>query len=162
MKIVLKLVDYNSQSQGKDLIGLMSEYAKDPMGGRRDLSDDVKKNLVATLAKVAGAFSVIAYEDEKPVGLINCFEGFSTFNCRPLINIHDVIVSSDYRGQGISVLMLKKVEQIAIKRGCCKLTLEVLEKNRPAQTSYRKFEFSAYELHPEMGRALFWEKKLKP
>ena len=56
--------------------------------------------------------------------------------------------------------MLEKVEQIAIERGCCKLTLEVLEGNQAAQNSYQKFGFSAYELDPEMGRALFWDKKL--
>ncbi len=45
-------------------------------------------------------------------------------------------------------------------RDCCKLTLEVLEGNHIAQAAYTKFGFSGYELDPEMGRALFWEKKL--
>ena len=160
MNIKTCIVDYTNQKHGHDIIELMSEYAQDPMGGKKDLSGDVKKNLVASLAKISSAFSVIAYVDEKPAGLINCFEGFSTFNCMPLVNIHDVIVSSNFRGQGISALMLEKVEQIAIERGCCKLTLEVLEGNRAAQSSYQKFGFSAYELDPEMGRALFWDKKL--
>ncbi len=160
MTIKIIPVDYTNQRHGQEIIELMSEYAQDPMGGEKDLSNEVKQNLVASLAKIPKAFSVIAYVDEQPAGLINCFEGFSTFVCQPLINIHDVIVSSDYRGQGISSLMLEKVEQIAIERGCCKLTLEVLEGNKTAQNSYQKFGFSAYELDPEVGRALFWEKKL--
>lgn len=160
MNIKSCLVDYMNQKQGREIIDLMSEYAQDPMGGKKDLSDDVKQNLVQSLAEISGAFSVIAYINEKPAGLINCFEGFSTFNCQRLINIHDVIVSSDYRGHGVSSRMLEKVEQIATERGCCKLTLEVLEGNMAAQHSYQKLGFSAYELDPEMGRAHFWEKKL--
>ncbi len=160
MKITTCLADYQNQQHGSDIIALMTEYAKDPMGGQQDLSDTVKSQLVENLARIPGAVTVMAYDEERPVGLINCFEGFSTFNCQPLLNIHDVIVTKDYRGQGISHRMLEMIEQIAINRGCCKLTLEVLEGNQTAQHAYQKFGFSAYELDPEMGKALFWEKML--
>ena len=56
--------------------------------------------------------------------------------------------------------MLTQVEDIARQRGCCKLTLEVLEGNKAAQRSYRGFGFEGYQLVPEMGRAMFWEKPL--
>ncbi len=56
--------------------------------------------------------------------------------------------------------MLSTVEQIAQDKGCCKLTLEVLEANQPAQQAYTKFGFSGYELDPRAGKALFWEKLL--
>ena len=78
MNIKTCIVDYTNQKHRHDIIELMSEYVQDPMGGKKDLSGDVKKNLVASLAKIPSAFSVIAYIDEKPAGLINCFEGFST------------------------------------------------------------------------------------
>jgi ribosomal protein S18 acetylase RimI-like enzyme len=103
---------------------------------------------------------VICYVDSEPAGLINCFEAFSSFQCKPLINIHDVIVSANFRGLGISQLMMKKVEEMARNRSCCKITLEVLEGNEVAKSSYKKFGFSGYELNPRMGRALFWEKSI--
>ncbi|AIE76231.1 Histone acetyltransferase HPA2-related acetyltransferase (plasmid) [Synechocystis sp. PCC 6714] len=56
--------------------------------------------------------------------------------------------------------MLQKAENIAVNLGCCKLTLEVLEGNYAAQSAYKAFGFSGYELNPKMGKALFWEKKL--
>lgn len=37
----------------------------------------------------------------------NCFESFSTFACKPLINIHDFIVLEKYKGNGISQKILK-------------------------------------------------------
>ena len=61
---------------------------------------------------------------------------------------------------GISQLMMKEVEEIAKNKGCCKITLEVLEGNEVAQRSYKKFGFAGYELNPLMGKALFWEKPI--
>ncbi|MEX5689713.1 GNAT family N-acetyltransferase, partial [Pseudomonas silesiensis] len=52
------------------------------------------------------------------------------------------------------------VEEIARQRGCCKLTLEVLEGNEVAQGAYRKLGFDNYQLSPETGRAMFWQKAL--
>jgi ribosomal protein S18 acetylase RimI-like enzyme len=102
----------------------------------------------------------MCYVDRKPAGLVNCFEAFSTFKCKPIINIHDVTVNSDYRGLGISIKMLNKVEQIALEKGCCKLTLEVLEGNTVAKKAYTKFGFAGYKLDPGHGKAEFWEKAI--
>jgi GNAT superfamily N-acetyltransferase len=142
------------------IIKLMDEYARDPMGGGSGLSNYAKANLIAELAIRKTARVIIAFVENNPVGLVTCLEGFSTFACQPLLNIHDVIVSAPYRGKGLSKLMLQAAEQIAIDLGCCKLTLEVLEHNYIAQKAYRSFGFNGYELNPEMGKALFWEKKL--
>ncbi len=89
---------------------------------------------------------------------VNCFEAFSTFKCKPLINIHDVVVVNEFRGLDLSQQMLSKVEEIAKLKGCCKITLEVLEGNKVAQKSYIKFGFAGYELDPIMGKALFWQR----
>jgi ribosomal protein S18 acetylase RimI-like enzyme len=139
---------------------LLDRYASDPMGGGKSLDDGVKNNLVRELSKLPHAFSVVAYVDEQPAGLINCFEGFSTFLCKPLINIHDIVVLEEYRGNGIAGKMLEKVELIARLKGCCKLTLEVLSNNEAAKSAYHKFGFSDYQLDPQAGTALFWQKLL--
>jgi ribosomal protein S18 acetylase RimI-like enzyme len=60
----------------------------------------------------------------------------------------------------LSQALLRKVEEIAVARGCCKLTLEVLAGNRRAKAAYDRFGFSAYELDPELGAAVFWQKIL--
>lgn len=152
--------DLSLPAHAKALVQLMDAYACDPMGGGQGLPDKVKANLPAELAKRDSAHVVLAFVEGKPAGLIVCLEGFSTFACKPLLNIHDVIVDRPYRGKGLSKLLLQKVEAIAIQLGCCKLTLEVLESNHVAQAAYRSFGFSGYELDPQMGKALFWEKKL--
>lgn len=161
MNIEVIDADFKNPAHGTDLAYLMNCYSQDPMGNNTPLSDQVQHSLANALSKIPHAFSVISYVDQKPAGLINCFEAFSTFQCKPLINIHDIIVSDEFRGLGISQLMLKRVEHIASEKGCCKMTLEVLEGNQVAQNSYRKFGFESYELDPAMGKALFWQKSVK-
>jgi ribosomal protein S18 acetylase RimI-like enzyme len=160
MKIDIFTLSYQNTHQTQDMLFLLDKYALDPTGGAAALSQTVKDNLATELAKLPHAFSVICYVDDKPAGLVNCFETFSTFKCKPLINIHDLVVSAEFRGLGLSQKMLQHVENIAIQKGCCKVTLEVLEGNQVAKNTYLKFGFAGYELDPKMGKALFWEKAL--
>ncbi len=162
MTSVIRAVNYEDERQAIELVELLDDYARDEMGGAEPLSESTKESLVANLAQVPNAFSFIAYVDNEPAGLINCFQAFSTFKSQPLVNIHDVTVREKYRGLGISQQLLDAVEQKAKERGCCKVTLEVLAGNEPAKRSYVKYGFSAYELVPEQGHATFWEKKITP
>ena len=160
MTIELIRADYENEQHANDLIMLLNAYALDPMGGGESLADDVQKNLVATLAKRNDVFTVLCYVDNEPAGIINCVEGFSTFKCKPLLNIHDCGVLKEYRGLGLSQKLFNEAEKISRERGYCKLTLEVLEGNIVAQNAYKKLGFSGYELDEKMGKATFWEKVL--
>lgn len=153
-------VDYTNPRHASALVQVLDLYAQDPMGGGQALPAQVLAALPNELAKRPHALSVLAFDGDTPVGLVNCFEGFSTFACRPLMNVHDVMVIEGYRGQGISRAMLELVETLARERGCCKMTLEVLEGNTQAQAAYRKLGYSGYELVPANGNALFWQKTL--
>lgn len=161
MEIEVIVADYLNKKHGDDIVQLLNSYAEDPMGGGESLSSYTKENLIAELAKMPYAFSLICYVDTEPAGLVNCFDGFSTFSCKPLINIHDIVVLDKFRGIGISQLMLAEVVSIAKEKECCKITLEVLEGNNPAKQAYLKHGFAAYELDPEMGKALFWQMQIE-
>jgi ribosomal protein S18 acetylase RimI-like enzyme len=161
MEIKVSRVDYKNSQQTNDLLYLLNTYALDPMGGGKALDKYVIDNLVSELSVLPHAFSVIGYIENEPVGLINCFEAFSTFLCKPLVNIHDVIVLKEHRGKGISQKMLSFVEKISADKGCCKLTLEVLSGNKIAKSSYQKYGFTGYELDPTLGKAEFWQKLIQ-
>jgi len=159
---MIKIVESNYTADGhqKFITELLDEYATDITGGGIGLSEDVKANLVKELEKRENIHTVIAFVDGNPAGLVISIEGFSTFACKPLLNVHDVIVSPEYRGRGLAKMMLGKIEEIALKSGCCKLTLEVLEGNEIARNLYKSMGFNSYKLDPKMGKALFLEKKL--
>jgi len=142
------------------LVLLLNAYALDPMGGGEALSDFTKENLAGEISKRGDTTVILAFDGDKPAGLINCIEGFSTFMCKPLMNIHDVYVDAEHRGKGLAKQLLQAAEDLAVEKNCCKVTLEVLEGNEPAKKAYLKFGFDGYELDPKMGKAMFWQKKL--
>jgi len=154
------IADYRDASQAAALVDLLDAYARDPAGGGTPLDAAVREGLPAALAARPQAFSVLAFDGDKPVGLINCIEGFSTFACKPLVNVHDVVVLPSHRGQRVAQQMFARVEEEARKRGACKLTLEVLSGNAPALRSYEREGFIGYQLDPAFGQAIFLQKKL--
>ena len=154
------LADYNNPAHAAAVLKLLDAYAQDPAGGGQALSDFAKSNLVQELAKRPQAFSVLAFDSNVPVGLVNCIEGFSTFACKPLVNVHDVVVVASHRGQRVGEQMLALVEQTAIERGACKLTMEVLSGNLSAMKLYQRIGFAGYQLNPAMGSAQFLQKWL--
>jgi len=157
---VVREIDLAVAQDREALLQLMNAYACDPMGGGTPLSQAVLDTLVPQLSQRGDYLGIIAYIDDVPAGLVNSFEGFSTFAARPLMNIHDVIVAPAFRGSGLSQRLLEAVEQRSHERGCCKLTLEVLSNNAVAQSAYRKFGFAPYQLEEAAGQALFWQKPI--
>ncbi len=164
LNIITRRVDYKNTSDRAALCSLLNHYAQDPMGGGAPLAADALARLCDDLAQRPFAFGFIAWaagtEGEKATGLVNCFEGYSTFKAQPLINIHDIVVQSDWRGQGVGQQLMQAVEHEARSRGACKITLEVLTSNHTAMQSYQRFGFAPYALDPKAGTATFMQKWL--
>jgi ribosomal protein S18 acetylase RimI-like enzyme len=158
---VICRADYANPAHAAALVSLLDAYAKDPMGGGYALSEFAKNHLVDELAARPQAFSVLAFVGDQAVGLVNCIEGFSTFACRPLVNVHDVVVLAGFRGRGIANQMLQVAESMSRERGACKMTLEVLQGNSGAARVYERVGFAAYQLDPGMGQAQFLQKWLE-
>ncbi len=159
--IIIRCADYYSPADAHIAIELLDAYARDPMGGGEPLSRYCRTHLADALASRPDAITLLALDGDQPAGLLNAFEGFSTFYCRPLMNIHDLFVVPEYRNRGLARRLIDRLEELARERGCCKLTLEVLSGNRPAQASYRKAGFAPYRLDEAQGSAGFWQKILK-
>ncbi len=156
----ITLADYQNPKHRQAVVTMLDDYARDPMGGGTGIPEATRQNLVDEMAKRDYVFSLLAFVDDEPVGLANCVEGFSTFAAKPVMNIHDIAVTKPFRGQGIAKRLLEEVATLAEFRGCCKLTLEVLQGNEPAKIAYEKFGFAPYQLDEAMGKAEFWQKSL--
>ncbi|MCD8515186.1 MAG: GNAT family N-acetyltransferase [Burkholderiaceae bacterium] len=152
--------DYANPTHAQAVVEVLNAYASDPAGGGEPLSDFACQRLVPELARRPQAYSVLAFDGLHAVGLVNAIEGFSTFKCLPLVNVHDVAVLASHRGLRIAERMLALVEAIARERGACKLTLEVLSGNQPALRLYQRIGFADYQLDPALGEARFMQKWL--
>jgi ribosomal protein S18 acetylase RimI-like enzyme len=157
--LTIDLADYADPRDAADVVALLDAYARDPMGGGEPLGNDVKARLPGDLAANPHAFSLLARLDDHAVGLANCFIGYSTFAAAPLVNIHDLAVLPGHRGAGIGKALMTAIEAEALKRGACKITLEVLSGN-PARHLYERQGYGDYQLDPATGHALFWQKRL--
>ena len=127
------------------VVDLLDHYARDPMGGSTPLSDEVRRVLPERLRAQGGCRVFLAYQGDSAVGVAICFTGFSTFQARPLLNIHDIAVHTAVRGQGIGRALLAAVEQEARASGFCKLTLEVRADNHGARHLYESVGFDPGE-----------------
>lgn len=158
--ITIQQADLYNAIEAKAIVTLLNEYALHPMGGAEALPDYTQKNLITALQQRPEYRALLAYDGDTAIGLCNCFEGFSTFACKPLLNIHDLYVADGYRNQGIARRLLAAAEDMARESGCCKLTLEVLSGNEAAKTSYAGAGFKPYQLNEQFGQAQFWQKYL--
>lgn len=156
----ITITDLGDSRHAEAWLALLEHYARDPMGGGSGLSAFARRHLVERLRSRTDFVGLLAWRGPRAIGLVNAFEGFSTFAARPLLNLHDIVVLESERGGGVGQALLAAIESVARERDCCKLTLEVLGNNHRALASYRRFGFAAYQLDPTAGSASFLEKRL--
>ncbi|KLV05372.1 hypothetical protein ABT56_11670 [Photobacterium aquae] len=156
-EVKMVVADYANPAHGSAMLALMNTYADELVDDKRE---PFNESLIEALGKRSYAFTILCYVDGEIAGLANCFESFSTFQGQPLINIHDFVVASAFRGRNISEALMAEIESHARQRQCCRITLEVLEGNDIAQHVYRKHGFGPYRLDDINGSALFWQKSL--
>lgn len=155
MSVEIEQADLNNPVHQRAIVELLDMYSQDAMGSASPLSESTRERLIEGLQRHSGTLVLLAGRNGKYIGLCTCFEGFSTFQARPLMNIHDIAVHPDHRNQGIGRCLLAAVEETARQRDCCKLTLEVRRDNPAARHLYGAFGF--VDTDPPMQ---FWHKLL--
>lgn len=157
MKDTLQIIPCNFDDPGhcNALVSLMSEYISDKMGDGIPYTPEQKVKLVEGLKKHPSKLILLAKEGDLFVGLCNSFVNFATFTVKPFINVHDVIVSGNYRNRGLGRKLLEAVVEKAGELGCSKVTLEVREDNHNAMHLYNSMGF--YDAEP---RQYYWSKYL--
>ncbi len=137
------------------IVDLLDMYCRDPFGDERPLSAEARAGLIPGLIQHGGARVFLAFAGDVPAGVAICFVGFSTFKARPLLNIHDIAVAPQFRGQGLGRELLAAAEALAREQGHCKVTLEVRADNALAQQAYRRAGFQGSE-----PQTWFWSRPL--
>lgn len=151
------LADLTNEEHAKSYCALLAMYMTDPMGDCLAHTPRQEQHLIETLSMMPHAMVILAYDDATMVyiGMATCFVTFSTFKIAPVINIHDIAVDPQWRGQGIGRKILETIEAIGEEIGCGKITLEVRIDNPQAQALYRSMGFD--NCQPPM---MFWTKDL--
>lgn len=155
-KINVIIADFKNPLHKKSYESLIDEYKSGKTGDGKKIAKAVKSRLTEDLSKFPSAEVYLAVFKGEFAGCATCFTGYSTFNGKKLINIHDLIVSEKFRRKGVGKALLRHIEGNAKKRGMCRLTLEVRSDNQPAIRLY-----SAAGFGPGRNIMYFFTKRIK-
>ena len=160
MSLRISLADLADPVDGEAIRTLVNAYACDPMGGGEPLSAEILARLVPGLRNHPTTRVWLARDGDEPAGVAVCFLGYSTFDARPLLNIHDLAVAPGARRRGVGRALLAAVEAGARELGCGRITLEVRQDNEPARALYAEVGLRGYMLGGEERPMHFLSKDL--
>lgn len=136
------------------LCKLINEYVSDEMGLGQYLTRD-NVSLLRGLESHPHVVVLLVRDTDVFVGILVAFVNFSTFACKPIVNVHDLFVSRNNRRQGFGRMLLLGITEVAKALSSVWITLEVRKDNKVAKDLYisegfREADWPMY----------FWKKKL--
>jgi len=143
------------EQHAENFLRLTSAYMTDPMGEAMVWDDQQRKDVINNMKDHPCAVVLFAKAQGKFVGLCTCFYAYSTFLAKPLMNIHDIYVEESARGLGVGTQLVQAIGDIAAKKNCGKITLEVRKDNLNARDLYKGQGF-----HEAPHSMFFWVKTL--
>lgn len=133
--------------------------------------EKLEREVVLTEEKLTGSLfgerpyaeTLIAEEDGEAVGFALFFHNYSTFLAQPGIYLEDLFVKPEHRGSGVGRMLLGRLAQLAVDRGCGRLEWAVLDWNVDAIRFYERLgarpnaEWTVYRLTGDRLRDLAGE-----
>jgi len=107
----------------------------------------IQKESIVYLAKA---------ENGKAVGFTQCYPLFSSTSMKRLWLLNDLFVDAEYRGQGISKLLIGRVQELARQTNAAGVLLETEKTNDIGNQLYPRTGF-----HLEENNFYFWTNKKK-
>ena len=89
--------------------------------------------------KNSNIFSLIALNNDKPVGFVVYFFNYSTWTGKKGLYIEDLFIDPEIRRCGVGSRIMKSLSKIAINNDCARMEFNVLDWNKDAIKFYQKF-----------------------
>ncbi|HHP0494328.1 TPA: N-acetyltransferase family protein [Vibrio harveyi] len=109
-------------------------------------SVELDLSVIAQLFALPYFHGFISFIDNKPAGFAVCFESFSTYCAQRVLNIHDFMVSYNFRGKGVGKAQLNGIEHYCRDNDYLKITLEVGDDNFAAKKLYSSLDYEDYRV----------------
>ncbi len=150
MAVRFRLANLADSGDAERVASLVALFEENQSGSAAPESGDLVEKLRAFpttrcyLCEVHDAEAAEVEGGGAPVaaGMALCFMGFSTFQRKTLLNLHDFFILDAYRGRGLGRAFLAFLEAEARSQGWGRLTLEVYEDNASALALYQSCGFS--------------------
>jgi len=118
------------RSLSKSDVSLISELYK------KDFADGWKESLLNSAFDGGRFISFGAFDGKELIGVITVSVGIDD------ADVEGVVVSSEYRKNGVAKMLISEVLNELTNRGVFKVLLEVRESNEPAKNLYRSVGFN--------------------
>ena len=92
-------------------------------------------------------FLAIDDETDNLMGFVNVYPSYSTLALRRLWILNDLAVSSDFRGQGVSKVLIKRVLDFAKETNAIRVELKTGKTNSAALRLYQTMQFEIDSEH---------------
>jgi GNAT superfamily N-acetyltransferase len=101
-------------------------------------------------ARIENGESVVylAFSEDKAVGFTQLYPIFSSTRMKRLWLLNDLYVYPEYRGQGISKMLLERAKALTRETGACELMLETGKTN---EIGNRLYPAAGFELGADMN-----------
>ena len=133
-QVIFERVVPQNFKEFSNLMGKLAEYERlappDPEATERLRKDCLSKNPRFEAFLVKKSDIAVAY--------MMYFFTYSSFLALPTLFLEDIFVLEEYRGQGIGRRIFDFCKEIALKKGCGRIELTVLDWNKSAQKFYEE------------------------
>ncbi len=144
-------LDVSNEAHRSQFKQLFDEYAS-------SVSANLDPLITSKIYELPYFHGFLCLVEQKPAAFAVCFESFSTYRSKKVLNIHDFMVSLNHRGQGIGKILLDGIEQFCNHHDFLKITLEVDDNNIVAQKLYSSCNFQDHQV--VLKGLLHWQKYL--
>lgn len=138
MNTIFRQAGLESSRDSETIVSLLNQFMS---GNHRVAGTRIDGGIIAKLKKLGTARIYLCEEGNEVIGIAVCFVGFSTFQQKELLNIHDFFIREEYQGRGIGYRFLEYIQQECIQNGFCRIMLEAYDENKAAVRLYEKFGF---------------------
>jgi GNAT superfamily N-acetyltransferase len=101
-----------------------------------------EKFLNERLERKESEIFVAENEQDKLIGFVQLYPIFSSTSMKRLWLLNDLFVADNYRGKGISVLLIEAAKKLCTETKACGLMLETAKSNEIGNKLYPKMGFS--------------------
>jgi GNAT superfamily N-acetyltransferase len=141
MDVTFREADLSVENDTEHIVTLLSMFSEESSFPRK-MPESTKLTLISNLRKFPTTQVYFAECDNVPVGIAVCYLLYSTFQDAPILNLHDLYIRKSYQGEGIGKKLLEYIELKGKALGCCRVTLEVYQRNFPAVALYESLSYS--------------------
>lgn len=138
MNYTFRPADLDHPADRQAIVQMLNEFMNGQSHSDRSA---IGQGVIDGMQSLGTARVYFCQAEGEPCGIAVCFLGYSTYQQKVLLNIHDYYIRQGHRGQGLGRRFLQYIEGECRSSGYGRITLEVYDDNPRARQLYASSGF---------------------